>query len=283
MDLVRNVMKNAAVIGHPVTHSLSPLIHSYWLRRYGIDGGYRAIDIAPGALAVARDDLCRDLVGFNVTLPHKEAMVPLCDDLDDAARAIGAVNTVVCDHGRLLGRNTDAFGFRANLDMLAPGWRDSPRGTAAILGAGGAARAVVFALLDAGIDRIVLCNRNRNRADRLAAEPFCHDRVSVLPWDRRGDLPDGASLIVNTTSLGMAGQPPLDISLDRAMPEAVACDIVYRPLETPFLQAARDRGMLTVTGIGMLLHQARPAFHAWFGIMPDVDETLVRMAGDAAQ
>ena len=270
----------AGVLGWPVSHSLSPRLHGYWLQRYGIDGAYLPLAAPGGALERVVGALA-DLGfrGFNVTLPHKEPMLALCDEVTPEARRIGAVNTVVIDGGRLLGGNSDAFGFAENLRAAAPDWRPAA-GPAAVIGAGGAARAVIAALQDLGLPEIRLVNRTEARAEALAAalaDPLADPArppIRVLPWAERGAALEAAGLLVNTTTLGMAGQPPLDLALDALPAGALVTDIVYTPLETPLLGAARARGNPTVDGLGMLLHQARPGFEAWFGRAPEVTAEL---------
>lgn len=264
-------MKQAGVIGHPIAHSKSPLIHSHWLAKYGIAGEYRAYDIAPEDLETGvRDMASRGLSGFNVTLPHKQAIMRLCDFLDETAMKIGAVNTVVVREGGMLeGRNTDAFGFLKNAEESYPDF-DWASGPAVILGSGGAARAVAFGLQSKGVPEIRVVNRTREHAEKIAAD----FGGKAWDWGSRESALDGAALLVNTTSLGMTGKPKLEIGLGKLPETAMVYDIVYSPLETNLLKDARDKGCKTVTGIGMLLHQARPAFAAWFGVMPDVDQTL---------
>lgn len=278
----------AGVIGYPVRHSLSPLIHSYWLGRHGIDACYEALPIAPENLKEGVAELVRGgYAGFNVTLPHKIAVMALCDTIDPVAEAIGAVNTVVIGkQGKLHGRNTDAFGFMANLEEQQPQWRQTPNdylGPALVLGAGGAARAVVYALAQAGVGEIRICNRSAERAQALAQEGFCEGCACAVAWDKRSEAAAAAGLIVNTTALGMTGQPELDFDLSAAREDAAVYDIVYRPLLTGLLLQAQARGQRTVTGLGMLLHQARPAFAAWFGVMPEVDADLIRLMEEAAR
>ncbi|MDH5748908.1 MAG: shikimate dehydrogenase [Rhodospirillales bacterium] len=267
----------AGVMGWPVGHSLSPRLHGYWLKQYGINGTYQAIAVRPEDLGDALNNLKRDdFAGVNLTVPHKEAALAHMDEVTDAARRIGAVNTVVLTpEGGLAGSNTDGFGFMENLKAALSSRRVSWRvdsGPAVVVGAGGAARAIVCALVDAGVGELRLINRSEGRARDLAKAiggPF-----DVIPWAGRESALAGAALLVNTTTLGMTGQPPLDLSL-AALPEtAVVNDIVYAPLETPLLAAARARGNPVVDGLGMLLHQARPGFAAWFGIEPEVTEDL---------
>lgn len=265
-------MKRAAVIGYPVMHSLSPVIHNHWIAQYGIDAEYGAVEIAPGVLPEQISRMIDDgYCGFNVTIPHKIDIMKLCHSIDETAQTIGAVNTVIVKDGLLHGRNTDAFGFMENLRAARS---DNTPGKAVVLGAGGAARAVIYGLLDAGTPEIVLCNRSKEKAGALAAEPFCKSRVRVSDWENMDDALGDATLLVNTTSLGMTGQPELVIDIGKAPLDCIVYDIVYRPLITPLLSQAAARGMPVVTGLGMLLHQARPAFHAWFDVMPDITHDL---------
>jgi shikimate dehydrogenase len=265
--------KLAGVMGWPVAHSLSPRLHGYWLERYGVDGAYVPLNVRPEDLADAVRALPKlGFAGVNVTVPHKEAVVALVDELDSAARRIGAVNTIVVGAGgKLEGRNTDAFGFIENLRHGAPGW-NAKSGPAVVLGSGGAARAVCAALVDAGVPELRLVNRTRERAERLAQA--IGGPVKVTPWPDRARALDGAGLLVNTTTLGMEGAGALEIDLARLPPAAVVTDIVYVPLETPLLKAAAARGHMVVDGLGMLLHQARPGFAEWFGPMPEVTAEL---------
>lgn len=261
----------AFVVGHPIGHSRSPLIHGEWLTRYGIDGVYSAIDVAPQDFpALLVDIRSGKWNGGNVTIPHKEAAFERAERRDDAAEAIGAVNTLWVEDGKLIGGNTDAYGFAANLDQRLSGWRDGE--SALVLGAGGASRAIIHALLEAGYKRIDIANRTVARAEQLA-ERF-GDKVAAHGWSDAEALISGADLIVNTTSLGMEGQPPLELDLGSAPSGAMATDIVYVPLETPFLASAAAAGLNTCDGLGMLLHQAAPGFARWFGRFPEVDEDL---------
>ncbi len=265
--------KLAGVMGWPVTHSKSPRLHGFWLRKHGLDGAYLPLAVHPDNLGAALSAL--PILGFrgcNLTIPHKEAVLNLCDRLDPLARRIGAVNTVVVDaEGRLIGSNTDAFGFISNLKQNAPSWR-AGASPACVLGAGGAARAVLVGLLDEGVPEIRIANRTTARAAALADE--FGSRVRVVPWgDWRTALAD-CDLLANSTALGMQGQPPLEIDLAALPSTATVNDIVYAPLETALLAAARMRGNGVVDGLGMLLHQARPGFAAWFGIEPEVTEDL---------
>lgn len=263
----------AAVIGHPIAHSRSPLIHNYWIRHYGLEGAYEAIDIDPAALEARLKDLATEgYSGFNVTVPHKESVMKLCATLDSLAVEIGAVNTVCVRPGGLHGMNTDAYGFIENIRQHAPGFQFAGK-TAVILGAGGAARAAIVALRKENIGRIILLNRTRIKAEALVAEIGAGCTVA-MEWERRPPILEMADLLVNTTSLGMNGQPSLDIDLAPLPLPAIVNDIVYAPLLTPLLLAAKLRGNPVVTGIGMLLHQARPALQAWFGLMPEVTAEL---------
>lgn len=262
----------AGVLGWPVAHSRSPQLHGHWLQRYGLDGAYVPLAVAPGDLERAVQALPRlGFRGFNVTVPHKEAVAGLVDQIDPAARRIGAVNTVVADDdGRLRGSNTDGFGFIEAMRDRLPGWQ--PSGAVVVLGAGGAARAVVAALQDCGAVQIRLANRSPQRSEALIAD--LGGTIETVDWAQRAAALAGAVLVVNTTTLGMTGQPPLDLDLAELGPEAAVFDIVYTPLETPLLQSARRRGLQAVDGLGMLLHQARPGFRAWFGVDPVVDAPL---------
>ena len=264
----------AGVMGWPVAHSRSPRLHGYWLEQHGLDGAYLPLPVRPEAFARALSALA-DLGfrGVNVTLPHKEAALEACHEVDDAARRIGAVNTIVIEEGRLHGSNTDGYGFLENLRQGAPEWR-ADLGPAVVLGAGGAARAVVAALIEAGAPDLRLTNRTRTRAEALAEQ--LGGPITVADWDERGAVLTDAALLVNTTSLGMTGQDPLEIDLAALPQGALVNDLVYAPLETPLLASARGRGNPAVDGLGMLLHQARPGFAAWFGIEPQVTEELRR-------
>ncbi len=268
-------LKLAGVMGFPVAHSRSPRLHGHWLARYGIAGAYLPLLVAPDDLGRALEGLrALNFRGCNVTLPLKEKALALVDRVEPLARRIGAVNTVVVEaDGSLLGSNTDAFGFVENLKAGAPGW-NAARGPAVVLGAGGAARAVIAALLDAGAPQIRLYNRSLERAQALQAA--FDGPVEVAPWRQRAAGLDGAALLVNTTSLGMAGHEDLELPLDALPVSAVVNDIVYAPLMTALLQRGRARGNPVVDGLGMLLHQARPGFEAWFGTAPAVDEQLRR-------
>lgn len=263
----------AGVMGWPVSHSLSPRMHNHWLEQYGIDGAYVPLAVAPEHLAEAVRALPKlGFAGWNVTLPHKEAMLRLVDELDPLARSVGAVNTVIVQkNGRLLGKNTDVYGFIENLNRQQPEWKRD--GKAVILGAGGAARGVVAGLKQEGVSNILLTNRTREKAEALATEM----KTDVLDWQEKESALTECDLLVNTTSLGMQGQAPLELSLEAFPKTGIACDIVYTPLMTPLLQAAQVRGNRIVTGLGMLMHQAVPGFSAWFGSEPNVDNTLEQL------
>jgi shikimate dehydrogenase len=263
-------MKRACVMGWPVAHSLSPVIHTHWLRTYGIEGDYVKAPIEPERFAAFLTSLAdQGFCGGNVTLPHKLDAYRLCERRDAAANAIGAVNTVWFEDGRLSGSNTDAWGFLANLDERAPGW--DKHGSAAVIGAGGAARAIVWALLQRGFHDVRIINRTLDRAVELAAA-FPPAKAVAFP-SMRGALAD-VSFIVNTSSLGMKGSPPLAVDLSGVQSGATVCDIVYNPLETELLREARLKGLRTVDGLGMLLHQAAPGFEKWFGVRPEVTPQL---------
>lgn len=261
----------AFVIGHPIAHSRSPVLHGHWLKTLGLAGSYEKIDVAPEALREFVAGMAQaGFVGGNVTVPHKTAMLDLVDDLDDDARAIGAVNTLWFANGRLQGSNTDVFGYLASLDSEAPDW-DATAGRALVIGAGGAARAIVHGLLQRGLD-VHIANRSTAKAEDLS-QAFAR-LPSVHGMDAVSDLLGDTDLVVNTTSLGMTGQPPLVLPLDRLKPGATVSDIVYVPLETDLLRDARQRGFRTVGGLGMLLHQAVPGFARWFSVRPTVTPEL---------
>jgi shikimate dehydrogenase len=263
----------AGVMGWPVAHSLSPRLHGHWLLRHGIDGAYVPMPVLPERLEQALRALpAMGFAGVNLTIPHKEASLALMDHLSPVAERIGAVNTVVVEaDGTLSGDNTDGLGFIAALSQSGAGWR-AEAGPAVVLGAGGAARAVGVALLDAGAPEVRLLNRTPERARALADE--LGGSVHGLEWAERSAALDGAALLVNTTSLGMRGQPPLVLPLEALPRTALVTDVVYTPLITPLLALAQARGNPVVDGLGMLLHQARPGFRAWFGVDPAVDDDL---------
>lgn len=262
--------KAACVIGQPIAHSRSPLIHNYWIKQLGLDAEYRREEVAPEKLA----DFVKNLrdhgyIGANVTVPHKEAVLALTAP-DERARAVGAANTLWYDDGTLRSTNTDVEGFLANLDNATPGW-DRGLENAVVLGAGGGARAVIFALLAREVQRIYVVNRTIERAKALQKQ--FGSRVKPAAWDEITGLLGGAGLLVNTTTLGMSGQPQLEINL-RCPASLVVADLVYTPLETKLLSVARDRGLRTADGLGMLLHQAVRGFQLWFGVKPEVTAEL---------
>lgn len=263
----------AGVMGWPVDHSLSPALHGFWLTTHGVEGSYQRLPIPPDQLGQALSELHeKGFVGVNLTVPHKEAALSFMQRVTPDARHIGAVNTVFIDNeGALTGTNTDAFGFINNLRAGAPRWR-AGNGPAVVLGAGGAARAVCFALQNAGVREIRVLNRTAARAQGLTAALGAP--LVALSWDEAKDALKDAALLVNTTTLGMKGQPPLDIDLAPLPGTAVVNDIVYVPLETPLLAAARARGNTVVDGLGMLLYQAQPSFAGWFGVKPEVTSAL---------
>lgn len=266
-------VKKAFVIGHPIKHSRSPLIHGTWLAEHGIDGSYEAIDVPPDHLPAFVERLRRgEFVGGNVTIPHKEAVFALCDSVDPLAMTIGAANTLVRQpDGRIHGFNTDYMGFLGNLDQNAPGWANGLK-RAVVLGAGGAARAILVALRERGVPEIVLLNRTPEKAAALAREisgPFVPG--ALVDYARHAP---GAGLVVNTTSIGMHDTRFEDIDLGLLPATALVTDIVYVPLVTPLLADARTLGLRTVDGLGMLLHQAIPGFAAWFGVRPEVTPAL---------
>lgn len=265
-------MKHACVIGWPVEHSRSPLLHGYWLKKYGIDGTYTKRAVAPEAAA----DFLRSLsangyVGCNVTVPHKAAAFSAADEREDSAKAVLAANTLWLSDGKLVAANTDTYGYMTNLSQQAPGWdrRDAP---VSILGAGGAGRAIAFGFLDAGVSEIRVFNRTRARAETLAQQfGSC---VKVLDWSEREAGSRDSAVLVNTTTIGMNGVGTLDFDLAGFDPECVVSDIVYVPLETELLRKAKSQGLRTVDGLGMLLHQGVPGFEKWFGVRPEVTDEL---------
>lgn len=261
----------AFVCGHPIKHSKSPAIHGYWLSKYGINGSYERIDVAPENLANFLSSMKpAGFIGGNATIPHKEAVFAHVSRKDEAAAAIGAANTLWFEGDHLIAGNTDAYGFAANLDDQIPQWRNAKR--AMIFGAGGASRAIIYAMLEVGIKHINLVNRTLERAEKLA-EDF-GPNVHPMNWESAANAVRHADLFVNSTSLGMEGQPDFPPILDEAQPESLAADIVYIPPETPFLRLAKKQGLKTSDGLGMLLHQAVPGFEKWFGVKPEVDEGL---------
>lgn len=263
----------AGVIGWPVAHSRSPALHGHWLARYGIRGHYIPMPVVQAHLAEALHLLPKlGFKGVNITLPHKEAALKIADVVSDRAAIIGAANTLTFRaDGRIHADNTDGYGFLANLRHSAPGWRPES-GPAGVLGAGGAARAIVAALIEAGVPEIRIANRSRPRAEALRAD--FGPRLVVWDWLRIGEMAEDAATLVNTSSLGMTGQPELRVPMDRLPVSAVVTDIVYTPLRTTLLEDAQAHGCPTVDGLGMLLHQAVPGFERWFGRRPEVDEAL---------
>lgn len=274
----------AGVLGWPVSHSRSPRLHNHWLERYAIDGAYIPLPVRPESFSSAVTALASlGFCGANVTVPHKEAALRVCDEVTSSARRIGAVNTLFFEEERILGDNTDAYGFIQNLLEESPQW-DATAAPAVILGAGGAARALCVALLDAGVPEIRVVNRTRERVDRLVdslGQDTGAERLMIGVWGDWESVCDGANLLVNATSLGMTGQPALEIDLASLPPAALVNDIVYTPLETGLLTAARARGNKVVDGLGMLLHQAVPGFTRWFGQTPEVDKNLRRSVLEA--
>ena len=264
----------AGVVGDPISHSLSPRLHGYWLQKYKIDGDYKAFHVTPDCLEDFVHLLkSNNISGLNLTVPHKEAIMALVDKIDDRARKIGAVNTVYfTQDGKLIGSNSDGYGFLKHLKSSAPNWK-ADAGPVVIIGAGGAARAVIVSLLEDGASEIRLCNRTIDRAENIKQE-LGDISIKVVKWEDRNQALAGANLLVNVTTLGMSGQPKLDLSLKKLPQNAVVYDIVYNPLETELLRNARDQGNEIVDGLGMLLHQAVPGFKAWFGIEPEVDDDL---------
>ncbi len=266
----------AGVIGNPIAHSKSPVLHGHWLKTYDIAGHYVPLEVEADALGdVLRAMPKMGFVGCNVTIPHKERVMQFVDQITDRATLIGAVNTLIfLNDGSILGDNTDGYGFIENLRQGAPEW-DAAAGPAVVLGAGGAARAVVASLLDAGAPEILLTNRTRVRADRLR-EDF-GARVKVVEWVQAGNILEEGATLVNTTSLGMTGKSELRVPMDGLRKETVVTDLVYTPLTTNFLRTANEIGCVTVDGLGMLLHQAVPGFERWFGRRPVVDDETRRV------
>lgn len=260
----------AGVIGSPIAHSKSPQLHGHWLKTYGLQGHYVPLDVHPQNLETVIRSLPKmGFVGVNLTLPHKEAIMGIADQITDRAILIGAANTLIFrKDGKIHADNTDGYGFLENLKTGAPDWQPKA-GPAAVLGAGGAARAVIASLLDAGVPEILLANRTRVRAEKLKSD--FGSRLRIFDWVQAGNMLDHAALVVNTTSLGMIGKGELRVPLDGLQKSSVVTDLVYTPLKTKLLKAAEETGCVTVDGLGMLLHQAVPAFERWFGTRPDVD------------
>jgi shikimate dehydrogenase len=266
----------AGVMGSPVMHSRSPMLHNYWFKRHELAGTYVPLAIEPEGLAAALRAL-RPLgfAGCNLTIPHKQEAMKIVDEVDPVARRIGAISCVVVrPDGSLFGTNNDWYGFIHNLKQEQPGWR-ADAGPVTVIGAGGGARAVCYGLMQEGAREIRLINRTLARAQRIADE-FGRP-IQALPWAQRHDALEGAAMVVNATSQGMVGMPALELDLHKLPTSALAADIIYIPLETPFLAAARQRGNRTVNGLGMLLHQGRPAWKAWFGVEPEVTAELRAM------
>jgi shikimate dehydrogenase len=264
----------AGVMGWPVGHSRSPIIHSHWIAEHGLRGAYVLLPVQPENLEQALRALpVLGFAGCNLTIPHKVAALSIVDHVDPLAARIGAINCIVVEaDGSLTGRNTDAFGYVQSLVDAQPEWI-SKAGPALVLGAGGAARAVVAGLLDSGVPSIRLTNRSPDNMHELVAA--FGPQVSAVDWTDRHAALDGAALVVNTTNLGMHGQPPLDLNLNALGPQTLVSDVIYVPLNTPLLTEAKLRGNPTVNGLGMLLNQARPAFEAWFGVLPEISDTLM--------
>ncbi|ANT60261.1 MULTISPECIES: shikimate dehydrogenase [unclassified Salipiger] len=260
----------AGVIGSPIAHSRSPLLHGHWLKRYGLPGHYIPMDVPAAKLAETLRLLPQiGFVGVNITIPHKERVMEIADVVSDRATLIGAANTLTFrDDGSIYADNTDGYGFIENLRQSAPDWQ-AASGPAVVLGAGGASRAVIASLLDAGVPKLYLSNRTRTRAEALR-EDF-GQRVHVVDWVRAGNVLEDAATVVNTSSLGMVGKPELRVPLDGLRPGTLVTDIVYTPLETRLLRIGRELGCTCVDGLGMLLHQAVPGFERWFGKRPVVD------------
>ena len=265
----------AGVMGWPVQHSLSPRLHGYWLRTYGIDGAYVPLSVSPEGFGEAVRGLAAlGFVGANVTVPHKEAAFAAVNTRTPRAERVSAVNTIVVDdQGSLTGDNTDGFGFLENLKAGCPTWEPEAF-PALVIGAGGAARGIVAALLDAGVPAVTIANRTVERAEAISQE--LGERVQATSWEGCGDAIAHADLVVNATTLGMEGSAPLSLDLSALPRTSLVTDIVYTPLETPLLSWARARGNPVVDGLGMLLHQARPGFRAWFGVDPEVTDELRR-------
>ena len=274
MKKPRNQKKlKAAVIGMPIKQSLSPVMHAHWFEKAGLNGDYCAVEVTPGGVAAQLKTFWKnELSGFNITVPHKTSIVPLMDKLAPSARQVGAVNTVkISDEGWFTGFNTDGIGFLKNLNERAAGWpSDKP---VLVLGAGGAARAVATVLLQTSVPMIMLCNRTREKAQSLS-DDIGRGRITVVDWDERNHAVTGAGLVVNTTVLGMVGQEKLSLDLSGAAADTVIYDIVYKPLNTDLLVAAKNRGLKTVDGLGMLVHQGAAAFKIWFDVDVKYDDLL---------
>jgi shikimate dehydrogenase len=265
-------MKRACVIGWPVEHSRSPLIHGYWLKEYGLDGSYTKEAVRPDEVAeFLRGLKDRGFVGCNVTVPHKEMAFSVAEEADESARVVQAANTLWLEGDRLFAANTDTYGFMTYLSHSVPDWR-AHNGPVCVLGAGGAARAIVYGFLDAGVDEVRVFNRTRSRAETIADQ--FGPRVKAFDWTNRSDGARDACVLVNTTAAGMKGAGALGMDFTGFNQDCVVADIVYVPLETEFLAQARAQGLRTVDGLGMLLHQAVPGFEKWFGVRPQVTDRL---------
>jgi len=274
----KRALKRACVIGWPIEHSRSPLIHQTWLKQYGIDGSYERHAVEPDNVQEFLNSMrSSGLAGCNVTVPHKEKAFEFADVKDAAARAVGAANTLWVEGDKICATNTDTYGFIAYLNHKVPNW-SSARNVVSVLGAGGASRAIIYGLLEAGQKPIRLINRTLQRASQVQAH-FGSD-VEVVAWQDRNQAVATSSLIINTTSLGMNGQGTLDIDLESLSETAIVCDIVYTPLETELLRRAKARGLKTVDGLGMLLHQAVPGFETWFGVRPEVTDALYQIVAE---
>ena len=269
----RTTGARAGVVGWPIEHSRSPVIHRHWLGSHGIEGSYDKIAVEPEKAPTFFKQLAtQGLVGCNVTVPLKEIAFVAADEREASAMAVSAANTLWLDDGKLCAANTDTYGFMTNLGEQAPGWQGAGR-PVVLLGAGGAARAICLGFLQAGVDDIVVCNRTRERAERLALD-LDPRRIRVVDWEDRADCPSWASVVVNTTTIGMKGEGHLALDYASPDPQCVISDIVYVPLETDLLANARRAGLRCVDGLGMLLHQAVPGFERWFGVRPQVTDDL---------
>lgn len=279
-----NETKQIRVIGHPISHSKSPLIHNYWIKLHGLNGQYEGLDVAPQNLANFVDSV-RDktIFGANITLPHKIQILPMCDQISTTAKNLGAVNTLYLHQNRVIGDNTDSYGFLANLDQRAPKWAQGS-GHAIILGAGGAARAVIYGLMERGFQKITILNRTISKALYLA-ENFGRNQsktsLNGMALSDFDSLAHDADFLVNASSIGLNGSSFENLNLGLLPSHCIVHDIVYTPLRTPFLAQAEQRQLQTVDGLGMLLHQAAPGFEKWFGIMPKVSQELRQLIIDA--
>ncbi|TQS70444.1 shikimate dehydrogenase [Rhodobacteraceae bacterium] len=271
--MTENKIPLAGVIGHPIAHSKSPVLHQYWLKKHGINGHYIPMDVAPENLETILRSLPKaGFLGCNITIPHKESALKIADVISDRAALIGSANTLIfSENGKIHADNTDGYGFISNIRDSIPNW-SAQAGPAAVLGAGGASRAIIAALIESGAPEIRIANRTRARADSLRAQFGA--RVVVYDWAQAPNMFEGAKTAINTTSLGMQGQPDFRVSLDALSDTAVATDIVYSPLKTRFLEAAEARGCKIIDGLGMLLHQAAPGFERWFGQRPEITAEL---------